>query len=90
MLNIWGVMLFIRLSWIVGQAGIGTFPPPPSFCVVRVRVSSALGVCFKPVEVAERPSDLWERAGVARGSPEVSVLTPSCKLRGETTCPPGG
>uniref|UniRef100_A0A4W2D3U1 Solute carrier family 12 member 3 n=1 Tax=Bos indicus x Bos taurus TaxID=30522 RepID=A0A4W2D3U1_BOBOX len=23
MLNIWGVMLFIRLSWIVGQAGIG-------------------------------------------------------------------
>uniref|UniRef100_A0A8C2UBB0 Solute carrier family 12 member 1 n=1 Tax=Coturnix japonica TaxID=93934 RepID=A0A8C2UBB0_COTJA len=24
MLNIWGVMLFIRLSWIVGQAGIGT------------------------------------------------------------------
>uniref|UniRef100_UPI00358F8C2C solute carrier family 12 member 2-like n=1 Tax=Myxine glutinosa TaxID=7769 RepID=UPI00358F8C2C len=23
LLNIWGVMLFIRLSWIVGQAGIG-------------------------------------------------------------------
>ncbi|XP_043933560.1 solute carrier family 12 member 1 [Protopterus annectens] len=23
MLNIWGVMLFIRLSWIMGQAGIG-------------------------------------------------------------------
>lgn len=23
MLNIWGVMLFIRLSWVVGQAGIG-------------------------------------------------------------------
>ncbi|XP_029915950.1 solute carrier family 12 member 2 [Myripristis murdjan] len=23
MLNIWGVMLFIRMSWIVGQAGIG-------------------------------------------------------------------
>ncbi|XP_015671707.1 solute carrier family 12 member 1 [Protobothrops mucrosquamatus] len=23
MLNIWGVMLFIRLSWIIGQAGIG-------------------------------------------------------------------
>uniref|UniRef100_A0A1D5QXV0 Solute carrier family 12 member 1 n=1 Tax=Macaca mulatta TaxID=9544 RepID=A0A1D5QXV0_MACMU len=23
MLNIWGVMLFIRLSWIVGEAGIG-------------------------------------------------------------------
>lgn len=22
-LNIWGVMLFIRLSWVVGQAGIG-------------------------------------------------------------------
>ncbi|CAB1318967.1 unnamed protein product [Coregonus sp. 'balchen'] len=22
MLNIWGVMLFIRMSWIVGQAGI--------------------------------------------------------------------
>lgn len=23
MLNIWGVMLFLRLSWVVGQAGIG-------------------------------------------------------------------
>ena len=23
LLNIWGVMLFIRLSWVVGQAGIG-------------------------------------------------------------------
>lgn len=23
MLNIWGVMLFIRLSWVFGQAGIG-------------------------------------------------------------------
>ena len=23
MLNIWGVMLFIRMTWIVGQAGIG-------------------------------------------------------------------
>lgn len=23
MLNIWGVMLFIRLSWIFGQAGWG-------------------------------------------------------------------
>ncbi|XP_071381041.1 solute carrier family 12 member 2 isoform X4 [Centroberyx affinis] len=23
MLNIWGVMLFIRMSWIVGQAGVG-------------------------------------------------------------------
>uniref|UniRef100_A0A665VVD1 Solute carrier family 12 member 2 n=1 Tax=Echeneis naucrates TaxID=173247 RepID=A0A665VVD1_ECHNA len=25
MLNIWGVMLFIRMTWIVGQAGIGKF-----------------------------------------------------------------
>uniref|UniRef100_A0ABI7XW09 Amino acid permease N-terminal domain-containing protein n=1 Tax=Felis catus TaxID=9685 RepID=A0ABI7XW09_FELCA len=42
MLNIWGVMLFIRLSWIVGEAGIGkrdarkmrkdlTFVKPPTF-----------------------------------------------------------
>jgi len=23
MLNIWGVMLFLRLSWVIGQAGIG-------------------------------------------------------------------
>ena len=23
LLNIWGVMLFIRISWVVGQAGIG-------------------------------------------------------------------
>jgi hypothetical protein len=22
-LNIWGVMLFLRLSWVVGQAGVG-------------------------------------------------------------------
>lgn len=28
MLNIWGVMLFIRMSWIVGQAGIGQFENP--------------------------------------------------------------
>lgn len=25
LLNIWGVMLFLRLSWVVGQAGIGEF-----------------------------------------------------------------
>lgn len=25
LLNIWGVMLFLRLSWVVGQAGIGQF-----------------------------------------------------------------
>lgn len=24
LLNIWGVILFLRMSWIVGQAGIGT------------------------------------------------------------------
>ena len=23
LLNIWGVMLFIRISWVIGQAGIG-------------------------------------------------------------------
>ena len=23
LLNIWGVMLFLRLSWVVGEAGIG-------------------------------------------------------------------
>ena len=23
LLNIWGVIMFLRLSWIVGQAGIG-------------------------------------------------------------------
>lgn len=23
LLNIWGVMLFLRLSWVIGQAGIG-------------------------------------------------------------------
>uniref|UniRef100_A0A3Q3X9D8 Amino acid permease N-terminal domain-containing protein n=1 Tax=Mola mola TaxID=94237 RepID=A0A3Q3X9D8_MOLML len=31
MLNIWGVMLFIRMSWIVGQAGIGKHTGPLSF-----------------------------------------------------------
>jgi hypothetical protein len=25
LLNIWGVMLFLRLSWVVAQAGIGRF-----------------------------------------------------------------
>jgi len=25
LLNIWGVMLFLRLTWVIGQAGIGTF-----------------------------------------------------------------
>lgn len=25
LLNIWGVMLFLRLSWVVAQAGIGKF-----------------------------------------------------------------
>ena len=23
MMSIWGVMLFLRLSWVVGQAGLG-------------------------------------------------------------------
>nr|CAD7616907.1 unnamed protein product [Timema genevievae] len=23
LLNIWGVMLFLRLSWVIGQAGVG-------------------------------------------------------------------
>lgn len=36
MLNIWGVMLFIRLSWIVGEAGIGEqFPLLNGFYVNR-------------------------------------------------------
>ena len=25
LLNIWGVMLFLRLSWVVGQAGVGNY-----------------------------------------------------------------
>lgn len=25
LLNIWGVMLFLRLSWVVGQAGVSKF-----------------------------------------------------------------
>ena len=25
LLNVWGVMLFLRLSWVVGQAGISKF-----------------------------------------------------------------
>jgi hypothetical protein len=27
MMSIWGVMLFLRLSWVVGQAGIGNPNP---------------------------------------------------------------
>ena len=26
LLNIWGVMLFLRLTWVVGEAGIGEVP----------------------------------------------------------------
>uniref|UniRef100_A0A4W6CVQ7 Solute carrier family 12 member 2 n=1 Tax=Lates calcarifer TaxID=8187 RepID=A0A4W6CVQ7_LATCA len=37
MLNIWGVMLFIRMSWIVGQAGIGRFTSS-----VRTRLTIAI------------------------------------------------
>ena len=25
LLNIWGVMLFLRLTWVMGQCGIGKF-----------------------------------------------------------------
>jgi hypothetical protein len=28
LLNIWGVMLFLRLSWVVAQAGIGKLYRP--------------------------------------------------------------
>ncbi|XP_040200765.1 solute carrier family 12 member 2 isoform X2 [Rana temporaria] len=35
MLNIWGVMLFIRLSWIVGQAGIG-------LCIVVIAMATVV------------------------------------------------
>ena len=29
LLNIWGVMLFLRLTWVVGQAGIGELSVRP-------------------------------------------------------------
>ena len=32
LLNIWGVMLFLRLSWVIGQAGIGIPKNRNSFC----------------------------------------------------------
>lgn len=35
MLNIWGVMLFIRLSWIVGHAGIG-------LCIVVISMATVV------------------------------------------------
>lgn len=34
MLNIWGVMLFIRLSWVFGQAGWGEFTLLDSYSVL--------------------------------------------------------
>ena len=37
LLNIWGVMLFIRLSWVVGQAGI-------SLAVIIILLSAAVTV----------------------------------------------
>lgn len=48
MLNIWGVMLFIRMSWIVGQAGIGECCPEtqPSSGVFLERIREE-GVCLK-------------------------------------------
>uniref|UniRef100_A0A8C2L0X6 Solute carrier family 12 member 2 n=1 Tax=Cyprinus carpio TaxID=7962 RepID=A0A8C2L0X6_CYPCA len=40
MLNIWGVMLFIRMSWIVGQAGIGKITD--QLCCVPAALSCAI------------------------------------------------
>uniref|UniRef100_A0A8C2J691 Solute carrier family 12 member 2 n=1 Tax=Cyprinus carpio TaxID=7962 RepID=A0A8C2J691_CYPCA len=42
MLNIWGVMLFIRMSWIVGQAGIGTITDHHRLCCFPAALSCAI------------------------------------------------
>ncbi|KAF2355170.1 Amino acid permease/ SLC12A domain [Trinorchestia longiramus] len=45
MLNIWGVMLFLRLSWVVGQAGLVLMPDFSRTCddFIRHAFTSVLG-----------------------------------------------
>lgn len=49
MLNIWGVMLFIRMTWIVGQAGIGRFDFGRP-CELALQFTSTLS-CFHQAAV---------------------------------------
>jgi hypothetical protein len=41
LLNIWGVMLFLRLSWVVAQAGIGKF-----YCHFENSLSGVNYICY--------------------------------------------
>lgn len=47
LLNIWGVMLFLRLSWVVGQAGVGlsTLVILLSSCVTTITALSMAAIC---------------------------------------------
>ncbi|XP_064608218.1 solute carrier family 12 member 2-like [Liolophura sinensis] len=47
LLNIWGVMLFLRLSWVVGQAGVGlsTLVVLLSSCVTTITALSMAAIC---------------------------------------------
>lgn len=47
MLNIWGVMLFIRLSWIVGEAGIGEQFPLLNDFYANCKLNNKLGSLSK-------------------------------------------
>jgi hypothetical protein len=55
MLNIWGVMLFIRLSWIVGEAGIGEQFPLLNNFYVNCKLNNQLGLpsVLQKMKVAE-------------------------------------
>uniref|UniRef100_A0AAY4E5X0 Solute carrier family 12 member 1 n=1 Tax=Denticeps clupeoides TaxID=299321 RepID=A0AAY4E5X0_9TELE len=49
MLNIWGVMLFIRLSWVFGQAGLGVVIVLLSIVVTSVTCLSMSAICTNGV-----------------------------------------
>jgi hypothetical protein len=47
LLNIWGVMLFLRLSWVVAQAGIGKYCHHQGFTIWNVRFEVSTVVPMK-------------------------------------------
>uniref|UniRef100_A0A8D0B0Q7 Solute carrier family 12 member 1 n=1 Tax=Sander lucioperca TaxID=283035 RepID=A0A8D0B0Q7_SANLU len=49
MLNIWGVMLFIRLSWVFGQAGLGIVVIALSCVVTTITGLSMSAICTNGV-----------------------------------------
>lgn len=51
MLNIWGVMLFIRMTWIVGQAGVGRFEYFWQFMWIRALIHTTSTASHHPTAI---------------------------------------